>query len=354
VTRIHSLDLVRGSAACAVAIAHYLIALRVAPRQSEVASILAVEVFFVLSGFVLAPQILLCLKERRWRITRTFLARRWLRTIPPYVVALVCATVVFQSHASWDTLRYLSYTQNLLGQHNTNDYFAVAWSLSVEEWFYVVFPVVLLAGVRVPRVRNIVRCCLMFVAVIFVLRLVFADLMTWGPSVRRVVIFRIDAIVYGFLLQLAMTHVPGFRKPIVAIVLAPVLLVLSALVVEPASAGNPLAAQAFPFLAAAFGGSIVALGLAAQPVVDRWGLGPLAVFAGRISYSVYLFHTILVALLLQLAPALPFASHFLLYVALLVMFGAAFYRFFEAPILDGRPSYQLARDSAGLASHASA
>ena len=56
---------------------------------AEVVSITAVEVFFVLSGFVLGPQIVLCARRRNWATLRTFLLRRWMRTIPSYLVALL-------------------------------------------------------------------------------------------------------------------------------------------------------------------------------------------------------------------------------------------------------------------------
>ena len=46
---------------------------------AEVVSITAVEVFFVLSGFVLGPQIVLCARRRNWATLRTFLLRRWMR-----------------------------------------------------------------------------------------------------------------------------------------------------------------------------------------------------------------------------------------------------------------------------------
>jgi peptidoglycan/LPS O-acetylase OafA/YrhL len=53
--RIASLDLLRGLAAFAVAISHYLIFSSVTAAVPETISVLAVEVFFILSGFVLAP-----------------------------------------------------------------------------------------------------------------------------------------------------------------------------------------------------------------------------------------------------------------------------------------------------------
>src|SRR6266702_5939935 len=85
---VASLDLLRGIAAFAVAISHFLIFRSLGGDAAEVVSVLAVEVFFVLSGFVLAPQILACMQSGRPRRLWVFLVRRWMRTVPPYLMAL--------------------------------------------------------------------------------------------------------------------------------------------------------------------------------------------------------------------------------------------------------------------------
>src|SRR5262245_40826646 len=126
--RVVSLDLLRGLAAFAVMIPHFFMYyLGEASDFAEIVSITAVEVFFVLSGFVLGPQIVLCAQRRNWATLRTFLLRRWMRTIPSYLVALLAISVIFSQIGSLDFLRYASYTQNLFSQHNTRDYYPVAW-----------------------------------------------------------------------------------------------------------------------------------------------------------------------------------------------------------------------------------
>jgi peptidoglycan/LPS O-acetylase OafA/YrhL len=151
--RVVSLDLLRGLAAFAVMVPHFFMYyLGEASDLAEVVSITAVEVFFVLSGFVLGPQIVLCAQRRNWATLRTFLLRRWMRTIPSYLAALLAISVVFRELGSADFFRYATYVQNLSSQYNNRDYYPVAWSLSVEEWYYVVFPpFLLLYGKLVTR-----------------------------------------------------------------------------------------------------------------------------------------------------------------------------------------------------------
>ena len=137
--RSASLDLLRGGAAFAVAIPHYLTLNAPFQLFAEASAIAGVEVFFVLSGFVLAPQIVDWVVGRPWRNLGVFLIRRWMRTIPPYVVALVVIALMTGNLFTADFLRYLFYVENLFVSANHTDFYPVAWSLAVEEWFYALF-----------------------------------------------------------------------------------------------------------------------------------------------------------------------------------------------------------------------
>ena len=70
-----------------------------------------------------------------------------MRTIPPYVVALVVVALMTGNLLTADFLRYLFYVENLFGSANHIDFYPVAWSLAVEEWFYLLFaPLLFLVG----------------------------------------------------------------------------------------------------------------------------------------------------------------------------------------------------------------
>ena len=89
---ISSLDLFRGIAGYGVAICHFYYYLYKLDNFLFY-SIFFVEFFFVLSGFVLFPQL-----QRVYNNTKNiniFYFRRWLRTIPPYLVALACYSILF-------------------------------------------------------------------------------------------------------------------------------------------------------------------------------------------------------------------------------------------------------------------
>ena len=99
----YSLDLFRGFCGYGVAITH-LQAFIFKSMQMEYLSLLFVEFFFVLSGFVLYPQLIKIYNDKK--NVKIFYLRRWYRTIPIFIIALICFSIIFKSF-NFDTLKYL-------------------------------------------------------------------------------------------------------------------------------------------------------------------------------------------------------------------------------------------------------
>lgn len=331
-----SLDLLRGTAAFAVAIPHLILVTRPNNPVLEGIAILGVEVFFVLSGYVLAPQILLCFQNLS--DIPTFLSRRWLRTIPPYALALLCTTFVVGELGSADFYRYLVYCQNFYRQSNLVDYYPVAWSLSVEEWFYIIFPAVLLVArpFVLPSARNLVLLGLAFILSISVIRQSFGDSYHWGSDVRRVVLFRVDAIAYGVILRMLNVRLNRTHAVLTSLIAA------AALSVDLWVIGTRATLQwLFSPLAAAFGASLILLAENYdERITSSSLLSSASFYLGRISYSLYLFHAIFAALLIDRMIALPVSMRIGLVLVATISYCTVFYEFFEKPILAARPSYR--------------
>jgi peptidoglycan/LPS O-acetylase OafA/YrhL len=108
-----------------------------------------VDLFFVLSGYLIGGQILGQLQERdSFRFGR-FYARRALRILPAYLVVLA----VYFLLPTWrerqvisPLWKFLLSVQNILLQPGTA--FSHAWSLAVEDQFYLVLPLLLFGLVR--------------------------------------------------------------------------------------------------------------------------------------------------------------------------------------------------------------
>jgi peptidoglycan/LPS O-acetylase OafA/YrhL len=112
---------------------------------------LGVRVFFVISGFLITSLLLREVDRSEHIHLAKFYLRRTLRIFPPYYVFLL-AVILLQvvgsiELAPADTLHAFTYTVNYYPERSW--YLGHAWSLSVEEQFYLLWPLtLLLAGKR--------------------------------------------------------------------------------------------------------------------------------------------------------------------------------------------------------------
>ncbi len=290
--RIVPLDAVRGAAAFSVAIPHFFMAKNYFAQDAEFISIIAVEVFFILSGFVLAPQLFFCFHNDTYRNTRIFYARRWIRTIPPYLFALFIISWLYHETFSRDFYQYLVFVRNLFVYTEQNDYFFTAWSLAIEEWFYVVFPLILMLKIK----RSPIYAACLFVAALLVTKLLLIVLYPDALiQIRRIAALRLDAIAFGFLLYAAISafqsKYPAVTKKLSALGILvfglAVYATLLSISVRPAVWKD----VAFIYFAPLFGCSIVALAYCFRNEKPSNTIAArLSIYAGRISYTVYLFH----------------------------------------------------------------
>jgi len=107
-----------------------------------------VDLFFVLSGYLISSQLFAKMAEGRKIIFKVFFIRRFFRIIPAYltVVAIYFLVPAFREREALPPLwKFLAFTQNFgldLDKHGT---FSHAWSLCIEEQFYLLLPLVLIA-----------------------------------------------------------------------------------------------------------------------------------------------------------------------------------------------------------------
>lgn len=111
-----------------------------------------VELFFVLSGFLIG-NLLMEISDhvvtfRSWTI---FVLRRFMRTMPAYFVCLVVLALVNPPAQSAMMFQFATFTQNFAWPLK-EFWFAVTWSLTIEEWFYLFFSITFLSCARwAPR-----------------------------------------------------------------------------------------------------------------------------------------------------------------------------------------------------------
>jgi peptidoglycan/LPS O-acetylase OafA/YrhL len=159
VPRLDGLDLLRAIAICWVMLYHASL-FGLASQDYWIVRFgwMGVDLFFVLSGFLIAGQLL-----RPWaRGLRPdyprFISRRLLRTLPAYlaVVALYFIFPALRDRVDIQPLwRFLTFTQNFGLSPSPPKAFSHAWSLCVEEQFYVAFPIAVALLAMRPNAKRV-------------------------------------------------------------------------------------------------------------------------------------------------------------------------------------------------------
>ena len=190
---LYSLDLLRGFSGYGVAFCH-LHAFIYNNIHLEYFSLLFVEFFFVLSGFVLYPQLIRILDNKS--NLAIFYQRRWIRTLPLYFIVIFLVSSIFDETLSKDFFMYLLFIQKIIPDVLSSDYYPVAWSLSIEEFFYLFFPLIIIFLGRDGLIKKVI--ILFFI--IMIVKLLLADKVE-SNFFRTGTLFRFDAILLGFILR---------------------------------------------------------------------------------------------------------------------------------------------------------
>lgn len=117
---------------------------------------LGVDVFFVLSGYLIGGQLLRPIARGETPDLKRFWASRAFRILPAFLVILALYRLLpgFTDGEGIQPLwRFLTFTMNLGLDYTKTGNFSSAWSLCVEEWFYLTLPLLVLA-LRLPIFRK--------------------------------------------------------------------------------------------------------------------------------------------------------------------------------------------------------
>lgn len=205
------LDLFRSIAYISVFIGHSLdIFRRTAPSLSKIFFLFkdAVEIFFVVSGFLIGIRFLASISADGV-VTKNsilgFYKKRWFKTLPSYYLVLLAHIFIglffypdLLKDFNW---RFFFFLQNL--RIADFYFFPVSYSLAIEEWFYLLFPFFILLLFKLPiRLPAHQRIALYVFGIIIVatgIRLLhfYFNNPHWDAVLRKSIICRLDAPVYG-------------------------------------------------------------------------------------------------------------------------------------------------------------
>ena len=312
-----------------------------------------VELFFVLSGFLIGRILIRTGAELgRARTVLVFYLRRWFRTLPLFWL-FVGVNVFLEWH-----LRDHRFAAREIGAHafflrtlteHRLTFFAESWSLAIEEWFYLLFPVVLWIGLKITKRFNPV---FLSAAVIFYLFSTVGRIVsvhhpeaTRAEWQRVIVIYRFDALMIGVVAAWISVHFAESwraRKMICAILGRVLLLALYLSLWRLGEHGLIFAED--DFFARTFRFNLVSLGFALLiPAASLWKAARKSFWTSSVrrialwSYALYLVHLPVFQVVMrycftawQTSLSQAIAS-FILQIGGSIAISALLFRYFESP-----------------------
>jgi len=311
-----------------------------------------VDIFFVLSGFLIGSQLLKPLQRGEPLRLGAFYARRAWRILPAFAVVLAvyaCFPALREAPGLQPWWQFATFTMNLLIDYTHNQAFSHAWSLCVEEHFYVVFPLLAwLLSRKASAARFACVCAAVVLAGIALRSAVWLHDVQIDSSRNWFVEdiyyptwMRLDGLLVGVMLATWRTYKPDAwnnwqRHANMSLLAGCAVLAVAFWLFNNRTGllGNSLG---WPVLSLGFG-FLVFAGADRNSVLGRHRI-PAASWLAAVSYSLYLSHKLAMHAVqewLATMPAMPGGVVFILYATAILVVGATLHYAVERPFLRWR------------------
>ena len=263
---------------------------------------LGVDIFFVISGFVITRSLMRQGSASIWTRLAAFYIRRIKRLLPALALIVVTAIVLIRLVNPWtefinrtgitamfgiSNIQLFLVNTDYFGENNNLNPLMHTWSLGIEEQFYLVYPLLFFLVMRRPDGgRSLLTVILGAVTVLSFLgfTLLFH---THQPAVYYLMPFRAWELGIGCLLALHILALES-RTPLVVQTLA----FLGIIVAFVVGYRSPVISS---FLAVGGSAGLILAG-AKESALNRVMLTSPLQYLGRLSYSIYLWHWLIIGL----------------------------------------------------------
>lgn len=352
--RLPGLDLLRAVAIVWVMLFHSFLVGGLGPDFSWLSRYgwAGVDIFFVLSGFLIGTQVFAPLQRSEPLRFGPFYARRAWRILPAFAAVLTIYTWfpgLREAPGLQPWWQFATFTVNLFIDYDRNQAFSHAWSLCVEEHFYLVFP---LLAYALTRRSSVLKCAALWASLAalgIVLRgtvwLHDAAMDTqrnWFiEDIYYPTWMRMDGLIMGVMLAALRVYRPRLWAQVlersnICLILGMATCGLAFYLFRNRT-GLLANTLGWPALSSGMGLLVIA-GASNRSLIGRWRF-PGAEWIAAASYSLYLSHKLVFHFVSEnLVPWMPQSGflHFLTYALSALAGGAALHYLVERPFLAWR------------------
>lgn len=329
------------------------------PDMLSLAGVIGVEIFFVLSGFLIGRIVykIFVSDDFNFNKVKYFWVRRWFRTLPNYYFILIINILLalyLGTELPENLWLYFLFLQNFAWEMPI--FFTESWSLPIEEFAYIIGPLLLYTllffklKISKSKLFGIVTC---FIIVFFTItKIVYnlktnqGDMIFWNVNLKAVTLYRIDAIYFGVLAAyFAMVKPKTWNKTswISFIIGAIIFLGLNYIIPT-----KQVFIETYPFFWNVLYLPINSIAIAfCLPLLSRIKSAPKLISIpittiSIISYSMYLLHySVVLQFLKHFIPSEGLSSvdvsiYISVYVIITILLSYILYYAFEKPMMDVR------------------
>jgi len=270
-----------------------------------------VDLFFVLSGFLIAGQLFSKIANSKPILFKEFFLKRVFRIIPAYVTIVLLYMffpLIRERPLMAPLWRYFTFTFNIWLNRDLTNTFTHSWSLCVEEQFYLILPAIIALFTYFKWGKKAVYLVLLLFVAGFAVRIWSWDTLllpilnspkfsnTWAMYIYYPTYTRIDGLLVGVSIAGIFTFYPNIKTRIDkygnSFLVGGILVLIASAFLCSDETTFAASVYGFPLVALGYGG-VVAGAVCSSCILYKFKSKITAGLA-TLSYSIYLIHKIMI------------------------------------------------------------